>query len=401
MSLINKMLQDLDRRHAHKAIDKTLPPSGLPRIPAMGLNAKSALPRGPFILAAGVALILLAGVGMGYWKYGRQQAASAGSATLLAGRTIVAPPPPVSSVAPAAISTAPIDLGAPPATPSNPGQSAQDKPPAHSLENTPADAPAPSPRMAAEKPSAPAAKFKHAALPGEPEAANTSPARSLTEAVSGPPPRPAKNQAFRKPAKTAEGEVVKEISASQRAVFAYQQGLAFLQDGRVTEAYDSLEQSLALDPSHKPARQLLVSLYMQNKQWRQAGSLLHDGLKLDAAQPSLAMTLARIQVELGNNTSALATLKSTLPYAADQAGYLAFLATLYQRQGQHSSAIQYFQQALELTPNHGPWLMGLGISQQADNRMDEARRSFTRALQAGGLPSASKSYVENWLQQHR
>ncbi|MBZ0093407.1 MAG: tetratricopeptide repeat protein [Sulfuricellaceae bacterium] len=262
----------------------------------------------------------------------------------------------------------------------------------------------PGSRTEALKVPEPAAEAKHGEAPKEAQAekSNAKPrlAATLTEAVSAPPPRPAKNLASRKPAKTPEGEVMKEISASQRAVFDYQQALAFIQDGRMTEALDSLERSLAADPNHKPARQLLASMYMQSKQWRQAEALLRDGLKLDAAQPSLAMTLARIQVELGNNAAALATLKSSLSYASDQADYLAFLATMYQRLGQHPAAIRYFQQALELAPGHGPWLMGLGISLQADKHTNEARRSFARALEAGGLSPATKSYIESWLQLH-
>ncbi|MBZ0091200.1 MAG: hypothetical protein K8F27_03135, partial [Sulfuricellaceae bacterium] len=63
MSLINKMLQDLDRRHIRKAIDKGLPSMGMPRMPAPGSAARRSLPKGPFIVAAAAALILLIGLG--------------------------------------------------------------------------------------------------------------------------------------------------------------------------------------------------------------------------------------------------------------------------------------------------------------------------------------------------
>ena len=140
-------------------------------------------------------------------------------------------------------------------------------------------------------------------------------------------------------------------------------------------------------------------MLVSDKQYAEAERRLQDGLRLDPAQTGLAMILARLQVERGDAPAALKTLQHSLPHAAGRADYLAFLAALLQREGRHKEAIDYYLQALRGEPNSGVWLMGLGISLQAENRRDEARDVLRRALASNTLSPELQAYVEQLIRQ--
>ena len=124
---------------------------------------------------------------------------------------------------------------------------------------------------------------------------------------------------------------------------------------------------------------------------------LEQGLATDPAQPSLAMLLARMQIERG--TSGVATLLRTLPSANGNADYHAFLAGALQREQRHKEAVVQYVAALRGAPDNGVWLMGLGISLQAEKRNGEALDAFQRAKASGVLTAPLMSFVERKIQQ--
>lgn len=195
------------------------------------------------------------------------------------------------------------------------------------------------------------------------------------------------------------GVPVKQISPQQQAEFSYQKAVALLQQGRVTEAQESLGESLRAAPDHAASRQALAGILVEKKQYAQAEQLLRDGLGRGGSQPEFAMAMARIQVERGDGRGALETLQQNLPGAKDHAGYQAFLAALLQRQGQHKSAIEHYLTALRLAPASASSLVGLGISLQAENHPAEAQEAFSRAKTSGGLSPELQNFVEQRLRQ--
>jgi MSHA biogenesis protein MshN len=92
-------------------------------------------------------------------------------------------------------------------------------------------------------------------------------------------------------------------------------------------------------------------------------------------------------------------LQKNLPDAKDQADYQAFMAVLMQRQNRHQEAIVFFQAALQLVPNNGVWLMGMGISLQAMQRNEEAKEVYTRALTSNSLNAQLQAFVQKKLKE--
>lgn len=189
---------------------------------------------------------------------------------------------------------------------------------------------------------------------------------------------------------------IKTVSSQQQALFHYQKALSWLQQGRVSEARNGLEEALRLDAHHLAARQALAALMVEQKQYHQAELTLQEGLNSNVEQYDFAMALARLQIERGDTQAALDTLHKSLPHAADNAGFQAFLAALLQRAEQHKKAIEHYQAALRLK-NSGAWQVGLGISLQAENRLAEAQEAFGRAKTSGDLTPDLSVFVEQQL----
>lgn len=172
-----------------------------------------------------------------------------------------------------------------------------------------------------------------------------------------------------------------------------------MQQGRVAEAISAYEAALQLDAGFHAARQALVALLLEGKRSADAERVLQEGLKDRPEQTGFAMLLARLQVERGVVEQAMSTLEISLPYAANQADYQAFVAALLQRQGRHKEAISHYQQALQLVPNNGIWLMGYGISLRGLQRNAEAKDAFKRALDTHTLNPELQQFVQQKLKE--
>ena len=252
-------------------------------------------------------------------------------------------------------------------------------------------------RMAASTPGplARARAATHVAKPKENDkAAATAEARQERKAAA--PSRAADIAADTARDKRSAGQGRQE-SGAQRAEGEYRHALNALQDGRMTEAVAALEQALKLDPNHDAARQTLVGLLIEARRTDEAIRHLQAGLILDPRQPALAMLLARLQIERG--ASGIDTLTRTLPYAGSNADYHAFLAGALQREQRYREAAEQYQAALRTAPANGVWWMGLGMSLQADKRNAEALEAFQRARASGSLSAELQAFVERRLQQ--
>ena len=186
-------------------------------------------------------------------------------------------------------------------------------------------------------------------------------------------------------------------TAPQRAENAYRRALGVLEDGRVTEAIATLQSALAIDQRHEPSRQTLVGLLIEAGRPDDAMRQLQAALVLDPRQPSLAMLLARLQLERGG--PAIETLLRTLPHAAGNGDYHAFLAGVLQREGRSREASENYQAALRSAPANGVWWMGLGIALQAEKRDVDAAAAFTQAQASGMLTPELQAFVERRLRQ--
>lgn len=194
---------------------------------------------------------------------------------------------------------------------------------------------------------------------------------------------------------------MKQVSKEQQADFNYREALSLVAQNRTQEAQTALENALQLDPQNIAARQALLSIFLQAKRYPQAEQVLQEGLRLNFAMAPLATALASVQLERGDSAAALATLEKYAAQANNNADYHGMYAALLQRAGRHMEAINQFQAALKIQPKHANWLMGLGISLQAEKRYADAEQAYSRARASNGLAPDLQAFVEQRLQQVR
>lgn len=238
-------------------------------------------------------------------------------------------------------------------------------------------------------------------------------ARAPDLPVTPPPPQPVRNvvQPQTPPAATAPVErspapgssaerIVKRPTAATRdqAEAEYRRAASLISQGRVHEGMDGLRAVLNLDPAHETARQALVSLALDQRRVEEAAGILSQGLELNPGNSGFAILLARILVERRDFAGALDLLKKHAPSATRNPDYHAFAGALLQRLARHEEAMAEYRLALQMAPQSVPWWVGLGISQEATGRGKDALASFRRARELGASGELL-GYVEQRLKQ--
>lgn len=417
MSLINQMLQDLDKRHAADGSGKPLTQQLRP------VQARKDWRRIMWELVAG----LLVGAGWAAWVM--YQISPRSVVTDLAFQSqasrpqaaagLQAPPaPPIAPIAPivqvpaqaappqvppAAAMPAPAAPAPPAASPALPATKSAEPLKADTLKlatgiATPLNEKSVGAKSGAER---------KAARQAEPAGKTARQRKLAPETVAGVELAPGSSPSVSGtslPAPKSRGpaSIDKQMHLSTPAEHAeseFRRATGLLNQGRVAEAIEAYKTSLQQDARHAAARQALVGLLLENRRIDEAQQFLQDGLSLNPDRSAYAMLLARIQVERGDLQGAHDLLSKHAGSALNDADYHAFDAAVLQRLGRHQEAVSAYQAALKLAPRAGLWWMGMGIALQADNRSAEALDAFKRAKSAGGLSPDLLAFVDQRMKQ--
>ncbi len=182
-----------------------------------------------------------------------------------------------------------------------------------------------------------------------------------------------------------------------RADAEYRRAENALAAGRSAEAIEGLRAALKQDPGYVPVRQLLLRQLLEMRKIEEAMTVLQEGLEHQPAQTGWAMSLARLQLEQHDLAAADRTLARSQVYAEASADYAGFQGHLKSRQSANRAAVTHYQRATRLAPNEGRWWLGLGLAQEADGRLAEAKESMRRAIATGTLSVELSAVAEQHL----
>ncbi|MGQ0579347.1 MAG: tetratricopeptide repeat protein [Betaproteobacteria bacterium] len=402
MSLINQVLQELEKRHAADAELISLPPQ---------VRAVRTVPPAAMHTFAIALIVVLAVVGaFVYLSDARPPAATPQAAVPPPAnpvqKQISAPAPAPIDPAVQAVLLAPVsrlsaelsfspDVGAPATRAARPKTVARvGKPlPARSAAASPPPEPVPLAAPVAAPIAAPVAPPVAAPIAAPIAADPPAPAATADSAtVAAAQPAAAESP-------SSIDKKMREMTAQQRAEAAFRSGVAQLQDGRAIAAEVSFREALKVDPTHVSARQALLGLLLDGGRNDEAEKLLRQALELNPRQPRHAMVLARLEVDRGEVSGAINTLVAALPYVQSNPEYYAFLAAVLQRDGRHRDAVNYYRTALQSSPGNVVWLMGLGMSLRATEQFADAREAFQRAADSKQLNPELQALVERQLRE--
>ena len=351
MSVINKMLRDLDQRRA-------LPESAAadPSVRVVPQVRRS----DAFWITMGVEAVVA--IGALIWVIYETQPRPLATPLALS-RASVPPPPSLAVVTPAPAQPAPA-------------------------------APAPEASTVAPAPP-PVEMFKLAEAIETPVA--PSPARKqLPKPVKLPP-----DQALALPPVAGKGSAAqvvtkrdRPLSSTDEAEIRFQKGVDRLNQGRPSAAAQEFAAALAVQPAYEPARQALVAVRLEQSELDEAEKLLTDGMAISPSNAQFATVLARIRVERGDYDGAAELLARTNETGANDAEHQLLYATVLQRLGRHADAIAVFENAARLAePTAAAWV-AMGISYEKVGAKPQALRSYQQSL-AAGPTEALRGYAEN------
>jgi len=188
-------------------------------------------------------------------------------------------------------------------------------------------------------------------------------------------------------------------TAEDRAETEFRRGAMLLNQGRVAEAEDIFAAALGISPAHEAARQALVALHLEQGRIDEARRLLQEGVALNPGNTRFASVLVRIHIERRDLAAALDVMNGVK--APDQGGaeFQSMRATVLQQLGRHAEAVDAFQSALRGAPQIGAVWMGLGISLEALGRKTEAAQAFRRAAATETLGAEARGYAEQRARQ--
>lgn len=228
----------------------------------------------------------------------------------------------------------------------------------------------------------------------EPEPVKPEPMKA--EPIKPIPVAPAKLKAAPAPQAATKGIDKRDRarSAGDNAETHFRRAALLLNHGRVSEAEDQLVAALQADPSHAAARQAYVALLLEQQRIDVARRLLEEALAINPAQATLALALARIHTEQRDYVSALDVMDRAGSVARN-ADFQAQRGAVLQRLGRHGEAVEAYQNAIRGGTQPATTWVGFGISLEALGRKAEAAQAYRRALAAGPIPPEAREYAES------
>lgn len=387
MSVINKMLQELDRRNASAGAESEQPPQQVKVVASRG---------GHEWFWRIVAALMLVAVGWVVWVAYQLQprqpvvtelafkaAEQARKGPIVTSpRTVAVPAPasvPPSPVAPVAAAPQAAPIPAAPAAsasePPKPGarEASETFKLAKAIETPLAERPAPTVPAKAEspKPETPKPEAPKAAPKSAPSARATAPDKG----------RPHVDKRDR------------SRTASESAETQFRRAAVYLNQGRVSEAESQLVGALHADPSHVGARQAYISLLLEQKRTDAAKRVLGEALAKEPTQPVFSLALARILAEQRDYQGALEVMDRA-GSVAQNADFQAVRGAVLQRLNRHQEAVDAYLAAIQGGIQPGTTWVGLGISLEALGRKAEAAQAYRRSL-AGVLAPQVRDYADS------
>jgi MSHA biogenesis protein MshN len=392
VSVVNKMLRDLDARRIGDAERSALPAAVTP----MAAHRERSLSPWVFAMGGLAAVVTLGGLAW-YWVPG-SPAPTAAMLPMEPPRV----PPSVAIEAPASVPSA---ATAGPAAPESavvataPARPAMSEP-ALRLDDQLATAPAlkalqppaatqPQVVVPAPKPSAKAAAAPRPTASGRiPEGTPSGTIGAAPVAAPAPPPAPPSGRI----------EKMERIpTGAERAESDYRGALQAKRQGDLEKSMAGFRAALANLPEHADARQSLAALLIESRRFDEAEELLRNGTELAPVRLASTLALARLKVERNQLPAALELLLKNQSIGEGSADYQGFAGALLNRAGRSTEAVDRYRAATRLAPGDGRWWAGLGIALDGAGRTSEAREAYGKARGQPGLPADLAQHVEQRL----
>ncbi|WP_258807469.1 lipopolysaccharide assembly protein LapB [Pseudidiomarina sp. CB1] len=218
-------------------------------------------------------------------------------------------------------------------------------------------------------------------------------AQTAQEQVVATPEQPP--VADEKPQGTMQVERV-ELSAEELAEVKLKQAREAMQKGERQRAGSLFEQVIALAPEHVAARSELAAYWYGRGQISSALAVLEQGLELQPQQSRWQLLYAKILLEGGAYQRVVDALRQINPNAAEAADLYQLRAAAANEVGRYASAAADYVVLAERT-GEGRWWLAAAVAFEDAQQPDAAMRSYQQALATDTLNADARNYAQQRL----
>jgi len=158
-----------------------------------------------------------------------------------------------------------------------------------------------------------------------------------------------------------------------------------------------LNEILLLDATQNETRSELASLYFGSGKVNIAVSILEQGLVISPNYSNFRLLLARVFLKQDNSAQAYYYLKPLRPTVNNNLDYYAMLGALAQKNSDSKIAQESYLSLVKVQPDKAQWWLGLAIAQDTLGLKDQAKISYQQAQKMGQLSNSSRIYIEDRL----
>jgi len=202
-----------------------------------------------------------------------------------------------------------------------------------------------------------------------------------------------------RPAKASISVSRRQLTTAQFAKQKMKQAEQALSANNTAKAEKLFEEILMLQPDNKAARKQLAALWFGRKAYQEALNVLAQGIALDPQYSEFRLMQARIYLTQGYSEQAYQVLQG-LPFTHN-VEYLATQASVAQQLTKYPQAISAYQQLIKLQPNEARWWLGLAVVYDLTNDYSLALPAYQSALAQGNLSASSVDFVQQRMQELR
>ncbi len=195
-----------------------------------------------------------------------------------------------------------------------------------------------------------------------------------------------------------KGEVIKTPAKESNVALTeaiFRQALGDYQANRYADSISQLQAILEIDPLHVKARTMIAMIYFKQGDSATAISLLQTGLNKLPEEIEWITLHAKILLHEGNLISAASTLDKVAPGVDGNADYYAIKAAVQQRLGNHDNAARFYRDLLKFDATNAAYWMGLAISLEELDRFSDALYAYEQAMRKQTLVGQSRDFVRD------
>lgn len=170
-----------------------------------------------------------------------------------------------------------------------------------------------------------------------------------------------------------------------------------LKNGDTATAIKDLNSLIALEPRNASARKRLASLEFAQGNPTRAAFLLDQGIKLLPNDSSVRLMQARLLFRENRNTRALTLLIEHPKNMIADDELLSFRAALAEKQKDYATSLQDYAVLLQRQPDNARWMLGLAISQDKQKMHAQAVVTYKKVKSSNQLSTQVVSFVDGRL----